>query len=146
MSDRVSILIDSVWEIGRGGSLSPNDISSAVLFVISFYVILKILSKYFILPDKFNKLYIFLLLGIPLMYLIHGMMYTIYYFLSLITSYDFTFNGCWGLNSEDFGLDECFYLFPSTSQEISLMMGKWISAPFIGLVFFLLNNKNKKGG
>ena len=98
MSDRVSIAIDSLWEIGRGGSLSFYNLSDAILFVISFYIILKIMTKYVILPDRFDKLYIFLILGIPLMYLIHGMMYIVYYLVSFITSYDFAFNGCWVLD------------------------------------------------
>lgn len=147
MRDWLSIVIDSIWEISRGQSLLLHDIFSAILFVIGFYIVLKVpsLFKNFILPDKFNKLYIFLLLGIPLMYFLYGIMFTILYFFSLITPYDFSFNGCWGLNPETVGLDRCFYLFPSTSQEISLMIGKWTSAPLIGLVFFLIYNRNRGG-
>jgi len=139
----LSTFIDIIWEIGRGHSLLLYDVLNAIIFVVSFAIISVLLKKFPRSPEKLNKIYVFLLLGLPLMYVSHGMMFSIYYFFSLITPYDFSFNGCWHANPEEVGLDKCFYLFPSTSLEIAMMQGKWVSAPLIGLVFFLLYNKNR---
>ena len=77
------------------------------------------------------------------MYFIHGIMFTIFHFFSLLTPYNLSFNGCWGLNPEELGVYKCFYFFPTTPQETAMMMGKWTSAPLFGLAFFLLHQKNR---